>query len=1791
MLYKKALCEVVPLKNDLDESGKLGLIKTASGRIVIEPGSEKARLIEAEIKKHPTALFFRAKAIKADEANSNGDYFSEEELLKSYKTFEGVPFFTNHDNQNIENARGKVVFAEWIPEEKAVYTISFVDREAFPHICRSIEEEYTTGVSMGCSVEYSVCSICGNRAEKTDDYCSHIKNRKGRTFTGKAKNVVTGEMKEFKGAPVFEYNHGIKFIELSAVVDPACPSCHIEGVINNDDYIAKLANVQNSIYMIKTSAIQKRAGQEEVNKLNEVLKTLEDIAINLIQNRQQVEVEFASDLVNILSDLQKFVDEIVGAGYGSLQSVPGTMPTPQEGVGGQEAAPATGAAPVAGMPPATPPAGLPPVAEVGAETQAPVGSISGSPTKPMVSAPKLPITAPRKPLASDENKFTRLAELCSLAGSLRDKIQKMGDEDMGKRRTVAEKKEQKKAAIEVLSNSWKEKQAFFEYIKKVPSLQDNVNKISVKKSEDNFIIVAENKNEDAEGSGVKVWTYEDLNEEERRLIKESPREAALSLLNTFANSLNQQKEGVNIMSKDIKQAGASSVNKEPEVLTEAQLQSQRDLYHAREEEDRDVITQKQLEKDTGTHKRTGEQEVLTEVQLKAKRTEEEAEVITEAQLEGDASGVSPREDKPRDVITQKQLDANRTNVEQEVITEKQLDSTDVPWKRAAKKDSSLFKSAGEHLDAVLSALANTVIRTGGTPEEIADVAGSLVSSTKDRYELSKALLEKSNDEDIAYEKRLAFWSGKNIKVASMGRKEIASSIVAELRKVASDATIDTDIIIDALDVISESEEGAVSMSNKVTEKLQSAQKTASKVNKKAELRAALKQTSGKQAREEERKKIEASLDKEEKAVAKEPDTMIETDFKELGCSKGCKEAELRSAIKSFARGALASKNIRLAAITNVTINGDTIQIAVQTDEEGESVEIPIGEQTGPAEEATVPEGDLAGEGLENSLPPAAPAPAAPTGPLASSKNVMKKQAQVPMGGGIPSAPGNVAGGPGAPEQGLPGSTPMTPPVQSLTADDETEVADEIPTAGVKQMPYAICPECGSSNVDIEKEAHGNIEGKCKKCGAEYEALVKKSVEFTIIKPSKSAGEPGAEVPEAPEVPALPVAAQTKIDKNSLVRIASNKEKYGHVCPSCGMSQCKVTASKEGHDEYTCPACGTVTQKDVIVNVNKPDESYLRVRWEVSPDENCEGCRESAKAFASQLKIEKMIKSAANTEFPMANCIERVARKFGGNTVATFGPCKGKALANCICSQLQRVGLRTVRHMEKLASASMQKDPMDECIEDQMKQNFDVKEATHICNCLKKKFASEEDTNIYIQAFKEDVDSGKEKILTAQDLVTIQDITEDDLAADAIVDEPATDVPDIDIGEELPPVEEETVTIEVSEEAAKELAQAVEVAVDQKTESVVEESPAPSVPEMGAPAEVEVSDTQPEAEVINTEEEMNLEAMKTHKLIRVGEEVVKVAATPKKVDSIEGDVKAGVPRAKATLGQEGPDNIDKPMAKPSVPRSTATMGQEGADNINKPASLPDVAVDSAYMGKEKEVQSGMPPINNEIKGTVIAEKSDKVTKEAKQMKEVDSVEGDVEAGVPRAKGTIGNEGKDNVDVPMAKPDVPRGKATMGNEGADNIDKPAKGPDVPVDSAYMGKEKEIQSDMPGINDEMLKKVQQKNEVQLERIAAARRMKAVEVAAKLLATKRITESSYEDVIDSLANFPIDQIAVKAENMYPAKKVVKASAEADTHSLPAIVIESKPQSDQTFAQKLSSQFTIGNRGFDEKLTNYGLK
>jgi hypothetical protein len=1243
-----------------------------------------------------------------------------------------------------------------------------------------------------------------------------------------------------------------------------------------------------------------------------------------------------------------------------------------------------------------------------------------------------------------------------------------------------------------------------------------------------------------------VWAYDDLSDEDKKMIIASPVEASKKFLKTFENKYKLNKEGEIKMANSIKQAGAETVNHAPETITEDQLENSKNLYHGRTHDEINSITQKQLDSE-----REGEQNVITEAQMEAKRTNNTPSTITEDQLGGGA-----RKENAPNSITQDQLDAKRVGNEKIYTTERQLDDTDKPWARFAGRNPAKFKTASEHMDCVVASLADVAISSGGTANEVAAVAASLVDSTKNRVDLMSSIVSEreDNEEDIDFAKRASFWNNKNLKVATAGKREIADMIVKKLRAIASNETINPEIILDAIEVVGESENGVESISDCITEKLKEVSKESVVASRKNELRTALSKNSKKSdlaARENERKEImekiakknvkkaseavvneEVSFDKSEIGNA---DTIIETSFDEMGIKKDIlakNEGLFRKNIVTFARGALAGQNIKLAAITNVTVDENgTIQIAVQTGDEKNDVEIPLDQDLPLDESEMLPEGDVSGEGLGNLDQGAAPAPApAPAsglggapqgyGAMASSKKRMTKVAQSPMGGGVPGTPGGVSA-PGAPEQGLPGATPDSDPVQALTMGDDAGVAEDIPTVGEKQMPWTICPECGSADCDVTSSEEGNISGTCNSCGCKYDALVKKEVEFVIKNPDKS----DAETPEAPEVPALPVAASINLNKKSIVRIAANLEKHGLVCPSCGNTHCASSVDQDGHTEYSCGQCGTDVVKDVFVSVQNPDEGKIQVEWAVSPDTDCSGCSESVSKFASRVKVAKLIKEASKKEFPTANCVERLARMYGGDAVGSFGPCKGKMLAECVCSQLKKFALTKVKHLKKLASVSMQEDPWDTCMKEQEQEHNDKEIAESICGCLKEKYASTHSNNIFVQAFSKDLGEKDLGSLTMEDLVAMGEIAnEDNVVASASVP-----LDEEDIGDEIVMKPEDTV-----------------LASNGKKEKKI-----------------------------------------------MANELRKEASQLKRVKDIEGNVDAGVPRSKATMGNESSDNIDVAYAPRNVPSGSAAASNEQNIALTKKEKAgPDVPVDSSYMGDEKRIQNGMPPINNEIKGTVIA----------KKMEQVDTIEGQVD--VPRSKKNIGGESAENIDVPEAKLDVPRsGSAASANEKNIAITKDeASGPDVPIDGkGFLGHEEEAAGGDKETNDQYLTNYHTagKRNERMERIAQARRMKAVETASYLVATKRIAsdKETYSAVVDALSSIAVDKIDQIADRMFPEQVVKTASTQerrqvtAETgHSIPAIVIDAGSSISETssLADKIASMFTIGNKGLNDNLEKY---
>lgn len=141
--------------------------------------------------------------------NDNGDYFTWEDLLSvkangpsrgklTFQTWDGKPVHLNHDEAY---SWGYIVSTFPISEEKAIYMLLALDKRKEPELCKAIQEGLVTAVSMGCTIQWSICGVCQHRSENDEDWCEHLKNYKGKRLpsTGKwvyeiCKDVEGAEM-------------------------------------------------------------------------------------------------------------------------------------------------------------------------------------------------------------------------------------------------------------------------------------------------------------------------------------------------------------------------------------------------------------------------------------------------------------------------------------------------------------------------------------------------------------------------------------------------------------------------------------------------------------------------------------------------------------------------------------------------------------------------------------------------------------------------------------------------------------------------------------------------------------------------------------------------------------------------------------------------------------------------------------------------------------------------------------------------------------------------------------------------------------------------------------------------------------------------------------------------------------------------------------------------------------------------------------------------------------------------------------------------------------------------------------------------------------------------------------------------------------------------------------------------------------------------------------------------------------------------------------------------------------
>ncbi len=106
----------------------------SAGNVIEKPNGDTELIPIDEFYK-----YFKTYASKVRGANDNGDFFCHEELSDKYKTFIGKSAFVDHDNENVEKARGIILDAIYNDRGKFVELLKAVDKKAYPELARGVE--------------------------------------------------------------------------------------------------------------------------------------------------------------------------------------------------------------------------------------------------------------------------------------------------------------------------------------------------------------------------------------------------------------------------------------------------------------------------------------------------------------------------------------------------------------------------------------------------------------------------------------------------------------------------------------------------------------------------------------------------------------------------------------------------------------------------------------------------------------------------------------------------------------------------------------------------------------------------------------------------------------------------------------------------------------------------------------------------------------------------------------------------------------------------------------------------------------------------------------------------------------------------------------------------------------------------------------------------------------------------------------------------------------------------------------------------------------------------------------------------------------------------------------------------------------------------------------------------------------------------------------------------------------------------------------------------------------------
>jgi len=1657
-----------------------------------------------------------------------------------------------------DNTLRRVKSIEEIDYDGVVYDIEVEDDHTY-----CVNHIAVSNTSMGCSVEYSICSVCHNKAQTSDEYCEHIAGRKNKKYSGtidckyhnspidtdeecplckstKESSVALDHNKQ----QIFEHNYGLKFIENSFVVNPACHDCGVSCILHVPEIQKKVASFNRSVdALIKNSSslnedgiedLVKIGGVEELNLLKDSMGKLEMVVQSMLKQKENVSMDYVSELVKAMADLQATYDELNEMGYARLPSA------------------------VVGD------------ASMNATT---TGEVVPAQAQPQPVAPPVPATAPTP----------------------------AGSTDMNGLGTMTAPKQSSRKIEDFYDINAK-------LITKVSMLTDTIDNV----------IGKINNNTGLKEIGVDMAT-----------------------------------------NKETKVAAGSE---DREVITEKQLEKKNTDLHPRTDSTYEGITESKeqiggTEKSNDTTSdspqvRQGTYDTITEDQLGSSsaaivRFDDTPEVITEKQWTAASNMISSK--VPEDyteTITENQLKELLSNHKfvgsYETITEDQLRNMSMTdgLKRWANKDYSLSV-----MKVATASIADAISDYQKSPEEILKIASNIADSPELRAKVSFLSIINSLPHKAEDRKLLASKSAYFSKVAS---KDSSISATEALSLAVSANGVFGMVAEDVFDSIAHAVRNKTVMAkvdSMVRTKLASNGGSKVVTSKFDAMSNAIKAM----GRPEDGKyRIEATLSDIDAPITNK-----------VAFCEGVKK--FAQQMISEEDGFDEELGEEVGAVIKIQV-GDNGELIIDVSADGEEIgaEDIEGIMEGPIDDIDIePEGEELGEEIgecDECKPIKSPRPEQQGGienniGMASAREDIVKEAQMLGGemggqGGVSQAPGAGASVPGMPAEAA--------PMENLTEDP---MADEMTMeeGGEEPLPPgSICPACSSKDVDV-------ISGKmkCNNCGSSGTIKVNLEMDnWSETTPTEGESEEegfegeGYEMPEEPgladegmggmgnmgEMPA--VAAMMKITPEMLTKLASSKIELGSVSPASGTTNTMKLAS----GERVCLDTGT---KYKVAFATSADANQVWAQWEWTPmiegiNVKCASCDRAKQRFVKALssvsiteaqfdaldikgKVKtisklkeagalKTIKTASKEgsvvadyklafggygeDFPTESCVEKLSRRFGENAVALSGPCEGKALAECVCSQLKKADIYTDKIAIKVAESWNDCSGDEECVEDQIRNGYNIRQAASVCEALKIAVASPED------------------------------LLADELSNDEFGSEPDGD-PDGPSGLEVEVgVEEDvdpfaggdiaggTITLELPMDVVEQLDAQLDVALGENPEEeehhedldmdgtadIAEESEMGGIDEVVTPEELGMEESSPMMDMTeskpvdgigvnfeNEEKEEGLSEPFSEKKVTVNvdptlaeneydfKEASSMKSRQGKVGHIGMDlskvlnvITAGekeISQQKAqdskdigqyTAGENGSQmghekETIPSCQKPSVPRDNATIGQEPTDLNPQDKPQPVIPSDNATMGHEDE--AGLSGGDNTYTGgtngqgkTELASADEDLMHmagfgssqsglsrlaerilEATKLESPAPVADDKDIQPIKGKSTIGKE--ESFDAKGPENTQGKGNASMiGHESetlGDRPDSPKDHPDVATGNAQMGQE-ELDSE---------KTTKDKGTV-IAKTDSDSKSEAYRVAAKMLQAKMIESSGLEAKVAELSTYKSAQIKDIEKAIFAGKK-----------------------------------------------------